>query len=146
MQEKFQKDSKLVEQFKNSLSSARRETNGIDIEAVKLYQWNAKVSQSLYIYLQTWEICLRNKLNDFLSWKYGIDWPHDETRAVRQLKSNEQKRLKETIERQRREREVPHPSTSTIVADLSAGFGYLFFRSVTKSHLHGDIILLACSG
>ena len=127
MQEKFRSDAVLVQKFKASLSQQRFSTymrahNNDEVGAIAIYQWNSRLSQALYIYLQTWEICLRNKLNDFLSWKYNPSWPYDNSRAVRQLKNNDKKRLLETIERQQRERKMSPVSTSAIVADLSAGF------------------------
>ena len=45
-----------------------------------------------------WEISLRNRLNEFLIWKFNAKWPYD-SRAVRNLKSNENRRLQETIAR-----------------------------------------------
>jgi hypothetical protein len=43
--------------------------------AIRLYRWNALLAQSLYVYVQGWEVCLRNKLDRFLSNRYGADWP-----------------------------------------------------------------------
>jgi len=113
--------------FKKSLSDPRfgtylSATKGDEIEAIKLYQWNSKVSQSLYIYLQAWEVTLRNKVNEFLTWKYKETWPYDHIRAVRNFKSDDQRRLAETITRQERDRRIKPVATSVIVADLSAGF------------------------
>ena len=127
MQEEFNSNPVLVAQFKQSLSAPRfsrylREAKGDEIRAVALYQWNSKISQSLYIYLQTWEICLRNRVNDFLIWKYGVDWPLDSQRFIRQLKKNDKARVLEAVERQRRERRIQAPSNSMVVADISAGF------------------------
>ena len=96
--------------------------NGDEAEAIRLYQWNSLLSQSLYIYVQSWEICLRNKLNDFLVWRFGSDWPYDQTRAVRVMKGNDKRRLEETLARQEASRNACPVPTSVVVADLSAGF------------------------
>jgi hypothetical protein len=117
----------IVNSMKASLSPARfgryLATCGNDEDyAMRLYQWNSLVSQSLYIYSQAWEVCLRNKLNNFLCWKYNEAWPYDSGRAVRNLKGDAQRRLRETIERQERDREYSPVATNIIVADLSVGF------------------------
>lgn len=97
------------------------ETQDDPSSALQLYIWNSKASQAFYLPLQLWEICLRNRLNDFLCWKYGERWPYDEYKAVRQLKGNAQSSLRDTIDKQTRLRGAA-PSTDSIVADLSAGF------------------------
>jgi hypothetical protein len=127
MQVQFQNDPSLVAAFKKTLSAPRfasylRAAENNDMLAAKLYQWNSIASRSLYIYLQSWEICLRNRVNDFLCWKYNSVWPYDADRAVRNLKSHDKRKLFEAIERQRTERNIRQPSTSMVVADLSAGF------------------------
>ena len=117
----------IVNSMKQSLSGPRfgrykASCGGDEEAAIKLYQWNSLVSQSLYVYTQSWEICLRNKLNDFLCWKYSEAWPYDRLRAVRNLKSDNQRRLRETVTRQESSRGISPVPTSVIVADLSAGF------------------------
>ena len=88
--------------------------------ALRLYLWNAEISNAFYTPLQIWEICLRNRLNGFLCWKFGERWPFAE-KATRQLKAPAQRILQETIEKQARLRGT-RPSTDMVVADLSAGF------------------------
>lgn len=114
-----------VNAFIRSLSAPRfsrylRACDGDVRRACDLYLLNAKLSQSLYLLIQVWEICLRNKVNDFLSWKYGEGWPHD-SRLRRIMTSADLRRLDETIRRQSHLHRVPKPSTDRIVADLSAG-------------------------
>lgn len=126
MQETFGENVDLRESFKKSLSSPRfltylKVAGSDDLKAIELYQWNAKLSQSMYIYLQGWEVCLRNKLNDFLSWKYNSNWPYD-PRAIRQLNGNDKRRLQEAKDRQESQRCTAPAPISAIVADLSAGF------------------------
>ena len=127
MQDFLVNDPKIVNSMKASLSAPRfarylDATGSDDRKALALYQWNALVSQSLYIYIQCWEICLRNKLDSFLRWKYAANWPYDTTRALRNLAGNDKKRLTETIFRQESQRQYNPVSTDSIVADLSAGF------------------------
>ncbi|MER9253965.1 Abi family protein [Mesorhizobium sp. M0598] len=127
MQETFEKNPDFATLFKKSLSSPRFGTylgasNSNEKGALQLYQWNAKISQSLYIYLQSWEICLRNKMNDFFIWKYREGWPYKHGEFVRNLKGDDRRRLDETIRRQERDRGVRPVSTSVVVSDLSAGF------------------------
>lgn len=104
------------------------------MDAIQLYQWNAKISQSLYIYLQSWEICLRNKINEFLIWKYKESWPYERDRAVRNLKGDDRRRLSETILRQERDRGISPVPTAVIVADLSAGFWVSQLSANYESH------------
>ena len=127
MQEFSTASPDIVKNMKGSLSAPRfgrykSSCNGDEAKALKLYQWNSLVSQSLYIYIQCWEVCLRNKLNEFLKWKYSASWPYEETRAVRNLKGDDKRRLRETKERQERDRGYAPVSTDVVVADLSAGF------------------------
>lgn len=113
--------------MKNSLSQPRFQkylnaTDHDDASALALYHWNMLISQSLYNYLQCWEICYRNKMNAFLCWKYNGSWPYDDNRAVRNMKVGEKNRLRDTIDRQERERKAKKLNTDIIVSDLSAGF------------------------
>lgn len=113
--------------MKGSLSAARfnrylMSCAGDDTQALRLYQWNSLISQSLYVYIQSWEICLRNKLNYFLIWKFGPAWPYDERRAVRNLKADDQRRIRDCRQRQEASRKITPAPTNAIVADLSAGF------------------------
>lgn len=127
MQEIFSKDQTLKHALKDSLSSPRfaryiSSAGGDDLRAIGLYHWNARLSQSLYIYLQAWEICFRNRMNEFLCWKYSRNWPYDERRAQRQLTRMDDTRLKEARKRQEKTRGISPAPLPAIVADLSAGF------------------------
>ena len=113
------KDSLSQPRFSRYLASAA----GDETHAIELYQWNALIAQSLYVYLQCWEITFRNKADAFLRWKYTTNaWPYNTNRAVRNLARDEQRRLQEAIIRQERKRKHGPVSTDAIVADLSAGF------------------------
>jgi hypothetical protein len=127
MQQEFTNNPDHINNFKSSISNIRFErylnnSQSKDFDAIMLYRWNTLVSQSLYTYLQAWEICLRNKLNAFLMWKYNDKWPFDDARACRNFKSDDIKRVQEAVTRQKSQRNTQFPSTSSIVSDLSAGF------------------------
>lgn len=127
MQELFEINPELRKVFIKSLSPERFSryrtiAHGDETRAVSLYKWNSDLSQSLYHSMQAWEICLRNRLNSFLRWKYNNNWPYDETRAVRQMKSNDARRVREARERQERGRRMAQAPLGAIVADLAAGF------------------------
>lgn len=96
---------------------------GNQAKALQLYAWNLRVSQSLYPFLNAWEISLRNRLNKFLVWKYnGEDWIYDDKKAIRNLNRDNQLRLQAAIDRQKSLRNLLKPTNSSVVADLSVGF------------------------
>jgi hypothetical protein len=119
-------DSDLTRHFCESLSPLRfarylEETNGDEKAAVTLYHWNSRIASALYIPLQVWEITLRNRLHNFLCWKYGPDWPRDERRALKQLKPHHKRAVAEATTRQSQKR-GSSLTPDAIVADLSIGF------------------------
>jgi hypothetical protein len=121
-----------IAQFRVILSEPRfsrylGDASGNEQAAVNLYHWNSELSKALYPSLQMWEIALRNKLNTFLCWKFGNNWPFDATRALRQLRSSEVLKVKEAVDRQRRQRNITAVPLSVIVSDLSAGFWVALF-------------------
>lgn len=127
VQEFFLGNEILTQKLKTSLSLPRfsrysSAAKGNDVRAISLYHWNSKLSQALYIYLQAWEICFRNRVNEFLCWKYNPAWPYDEKRARRQLTRVDSVRLRDAINRQERTRGISPAPLPAIVADLSAGF------------------------
>jgi len=127
MQTFFLEDEQDVNAFKLTLSDARltsylRTTNGDQKGAINLYYWNTILAMSLYQSLQMWEIALRNKLNQFLCWKFNTNWPFDERRAVRQLAGAEKRKLREAVARLQDSNNGQLVTTGAVVADLSAGF------------------------
>jgi hypothetical protein len=123
--------------MKDSLSQARfarylASAGGNEASAMELYEWNTLMAQSLYVYLQCWEIAFRNKVDGFLRWKYGPGWPYDDRRAVRIFTRDEQRRLSEAKQRQSQQRKQAVVSTDAIVADLSAGFWVALLSSAYK--------------
>ena len=127
MQELFFNDKQLSAKLRNSLTEPRltryiKACGDDSLAVLPMYYWNCQLSQSLYILTHTWEVGVRNRLNSFLCWKYGKQWPFDEARAVRQLSNTDKHRLREAIDRQRQRRKTSVVSTDAVVADLSAGF------------------------
>ena len=98
-----------------------RESDQNSERAIELYKWNIKLSQSLYSGLQAWEICLRNQLHRFLSWKYNKNWPFDES-ALRQMKKNDSERIRSAIQSYEQQNQGAFPSTHKVVSELSIGF------------------------
>lgn len=126
MQAIFLGNEERVKSFRATVSEARfgrylKQADGDPFHAIDLYYWNAQLAQCLYLPLQTWEIAFRNRLNQFLIWKYKHEWPYSEV-LLRTLKGNERHRLNEAKERQEDGRKVRRAPTDAIVADLSAGF------------------------
>lgn len=114
-----------VKQFSEALSLPRltrylQETSGNKREALKLYLWNSQLSQSLYLPLQIWEVLFRNKIDSFLRFRYGGDWPRSE-RAMKELHGKDAKKVSETIQRLE-DRHDGKVTTDMIVADLTCGF------------------------
>ena len=132
-----------VMSMKDSLSHARftrylASAGGDDSRAIELYQWNALIAQSLYVYLQCWEITFRNRVDAFLRWKYGTNaWPYDTTRAVRNLGRDEQRRLQDAITRQERQRKNSPASTTQLWLTSQLDFGSHYFLHPTERRTLG---------
>ena len=75
MQRLNSENEQFLNLMKCSLSEPRltkymKEGGGGSRRALELYYWNTRLAQSLYPVMQNWEVCLRNKINIFLIWKY----------------------------------------------------------------------------
>lgn len=95
--------------------------NGDRQLAVELYCWNLRISKSLQIFLHYWEICLRNRLNEYYTNKYGTSWPYDRL-FLRNLVDNDYYKVMDAIDRQKKSYGRLQVPASHIVSDLSAGF------------------------
>jgi hypothetical protein len=118
---------------RSRLSKYLQKTGGDIHKALQIYHWNSMLSQSLYFPLQHWEITLRNKLNEFLIYKYGPAWPTN-SNLRRNLAGQDRQRLDEVVERLAGKLAPAQPTTDQIVADLSAGFWVSQFSSRYKAH------------
>lgn len=127
MQAIFLENDQKVKAFMAAISKPRltkylQESNGDERHALLLYHWNSQLSQALYLPLQSWEIVLRNKVSQFLAFKYGTSRWHTDARALKNFSANDRRRLTDTIERLTRDLAPATPTNDQIVADLSAGF------------------------
>jgi hypothetical protein len=118
---------------KPRLSKYLQISDGDVRKALQIYNWNTRLSQSLYFPLQYWEITLRNKLNDFLIFKYGPSW-HLSLAANRNFISQDQKRIVDVIERLSIGGGGMRPTTDQVVAELSAGFWVSQFAKRYDAH------------
>jgi hypothetical protein len=126
MQAIFLEDEESVNSFVIAVSKPRltkylQECHGDTRKSLLLYHWNSKLSQSLYLPLQSWEVVLRNKLNEFFIFKYGKAWPKNPS-AIRNFSGSDRRRLTQTIERLEANLSPAFLTTDKIVSDLSAGF------------------------
>lgn len=126
MQDVFGNDSAALDQLARSISQPRlskylQAAGGHLGHALALYRWNALLAQSLYTYVQAWEVCLRNRLDQFFAWKYSVNWPYDQ-RFIRNVNGSDRRKILDAIQRQESGRGHSPVPTSAIVADLSAGF------------------------
>lgn len=130
MQENFLQTASLESALLTSLSASRMSryisaSDGDISSALRLYDWNVRLSRCLYVRLHIWEITLRNRMNTFFRSKFGADWPYNT--VFRQLNKSDLNRLTSAIARQKSQRELELPSPDMIVADLSAGFWVSMF-------------------
>lgn len=121
LQDKFAFDEPVMSKLERSLSLERLEpylqlAEGDRAYALALYEWNTKVSESLYSILQGFEVCLRNAIHEALSEACGrTDW-YD---AIG-LEMEELKRVQEAKERIESDGRVVTPGR--VVAELMFGF------------------------
>lgn len=88
---------------------------------VSHYLWNVALSESLYISLHYFEVCLRNNINNFLSLKYARnDWYN-----MGWLATNEQLKITECEASLAKEGKTV--TASRIIAGLSLGFWIKLF-------------------
>jgi hypothetical protein len=111
------KDSLSTPRFSTYLAAAAHDQD----RAIELYFWNSRLAGELIFTLQAFEVCLRNRLNMFLSDRFSRSWPYD-TRALRQLTGDDRRRLVRLIADLQTARGGVPPSTDAIVSALSLGF------------------------
>jgi hypothetical protein len=138
MQDILSENDQAIKAFVLSISKPRLtkylQTSDGDIrKALQIYKWNTMLSQSLYFPLQYWEITLRNKLNDYLLFKYGQNWHMSEV-ANRNFIGQDQKRIAEVVARLSIGTGATRPTTDQVVAELSAGFWVSQFAKRYDAH------------
>jgi hypothetical protein len=122
----FLYDSPALEALENSLSVDRllpylNLAEGDKLYAIRLYEWNTKVSESLYSLIQGLEVTLRNKIHQVLSLDFGQQNWWD----CCDLKGDQISTVHEAIERILDDEREPDPSR--VVAELMLGFWISLF-------------------
>ena len=79
-QEDFLYEDAIIVAIETTISSDRMKTYltaaGFDrIRALRLYLWNARMSESYYFPLQCAEVTLRNSIHELLTEIYDAEWP-----------------------------------------------------------------------
>ena len=138
MQDILSENDETIASFVSSISKPRltkylQVSRGDIRKALQIYNWNTQLSQSLYFPLQYWEITLRNKLNNFLVFKYGQNWPISHV-ANRNFIGRDQKRVAEVVARLTVGPGTQRPTTDQVVAELSAGFWVSQFTKKYDAH------------
>jgi hypothetical protein len=129
-------DPATLAAFKQSTSPARfstylAATRHDELKALELYFWNVRLAGELMFVLQTFEVCLRNRLNEYLTSRFGPRWPGD-PRALRQLTAHDRRRLTLLMADLQTRAGGRPPSTDRIVSELSLGF---WVSLLTRSYI-----------
>lgn len=136
MQGPFSLSRSTLEAWEHAISSPRfgryvRESKGNRQLAVRLYQWNSRIGQSLYWPLQTLEIVARNGISRAIADKFGPDW-HLESGFHTMLAPRPRSTLDDAVRRQKQQRRIANPSADSVIADISFGF----WSTVVTGHYH----------
>lgn len=124
-------DQQSIKSLMSTLSQARMAryvtlSQSTDHHPLDLYLYNLELSKQLLPALSLWEVAFRNRMDEFLCWKFTARWPYED-RLVRQLAADDRQRLSDARTRQERERSLHPAPRDPIVADLSLGFWVSLF-------------------
>lgn len=92
-------------------------SNGDRSRAIELYTLNTKLSESLYLPLQTLEIALRNRIHAVMSHRFSEDWLHSHRVSLTATQMEQVSRALADIRR-----EGKTPTAGRTVAALTFGF------------------------
>lgn len=92
-------------------------SNGNPATALHLYNLNAKLSEALYIPLQTLELSLRNRIHETMSSRFGEEWLLDDSPCLRERHKQKVRRALEELTINRK----AHTSEQ-VLSTLSFGF------------------------
>ena len=111
----------MYDEFIEGLSKERFQTylnwaNQDKALALELYLFNAKICAEFYLPLQSFEICLRNRICSLLSTNYGDDWIVNKL-LFPKSQINKINQAKEKLSRN--QKLISHPN---LIANLSFGF------------------------
>jgi hypothetical protein len=140
LQAQFVYDETAIVNLERSLSLERLTpyldlASGNRAYALRLYEWNTKVSEAMYSILQGFEVTLRNALHDAMSDAYKRpDWYQ-----VAPLMTDEKIRIEEAKNRIQRDGRTITPGR--VVAELMFGFwsslaGRAYAQTLWDKHLH----------
>lgn len=89
------------------------------------YQWNLRLAEAMIPCLHYFEVCLRNRINAFISANFGEQWLL--TKQPKLLSPEQLHVLDEVIDRYQREKRS-HPQQDDLVARMSFGFWISYFH------------------
>ncbi len=130
-----QLDSLVITLSTDRLTPYVNAANGERLHAIRLYEWNTAISESLYGVLQGLEVALRNSFHRILSQALGrADW-YD----VCGLQPDQQEDVRKAKGRIVRDGKVVIPCK--VIAELTFGFwvslvGPAYAQSIWDQHLH----------
>lgn len=101
--------------------------------AMRLYLWNAALCESLYLPLQTAEVCVRNAIHYTLKRRYGEDWPASHA-FTNLLLGKYREELDRTVEKEKAARGRGY-TVDHVVAGLTFGFWVGLLTSSYEHHL-----------
>lgn len=116
------RDARINDAIARALSRTRLEkyltASGSDLDlAIGLYERNTRLAEAFYTPLQALEVCLRNRLNDRLTERYGENWMQSESVT---LNSWAVQAVKDAVADLGRTKTNPTPGA--VVAELHFGF------------------------
>ncbi len=140
VQEQFRYDAETAAKLERSLSTDRlgpylQLADGKAIYAIRLYEWNTRVSEDLYSILQGFEVTLRNSIHEVLSQAYGQENWYD----AAPLLPPERQRVADAKQRIRDDGRDVTPGR--VVAELMFGFwtslvGRAYAQILWDKHLY----------
>jgi hypothetical protein len=101
--------------------------------ALRLYIWNARLCEELYLPLQTAEVLVRNAIAETLKRRYGRGW-YSKPAVHALLPQQQQKELDALVRREQLDREILF-SGDHVVAGLSFGFWVNWLTASYQHHI-----------
>jgi hypothetical protein len=102
--------------------------------ALRLYLWNARISETFYFPIQTAEVAVRNAIKKPLEKKYGNQW-YKEGKFTNLLSDYKKNELSKVIRLETGKRGEAVLTQNHIVAGLSFGFWVGLMASAFKNHI-----------
>ena len=148
MQLSFSLTPESLTDFETAISSARldRFLDGGNCrhKATRMYVWNARLCEELYLPLQTAEVAIRNSIAATLTRRFSANW-HSSPSVLNQLTPKYQDHLKDVISREKARKKAAF-TTDQVVSGLSFGFwanlmtsrykNWIWQQGVNRTFLH----------